>query len=188
MSESGSGDGAETGENFVERWSRLKKQAREGVAPPGTVPATGTSATPAARPDEASAAAPAVELPDLAQLDQDSDYSAFLTPGVDAGLRRRALRQLFSSPKFNVFDGLDTYRDDFRNFTPLGDLVTADMRHHAERLAREASKALDAAAAADPPPPAVAATPAAPASDAQEPAAEPSITPSVDDQVDHRTD
>ena len=78
-----------------------------------------------------------VELPDLEQLDQDSDYSAFLTPGVDAALRKRALRKLFSSPKFNVFDGLDTYRDDFTSFPPLGDVVTADMRHHLERLARE---------------------------------------------------
>ena len=78
-----------------------------------------------------------MELPDLEQLDQDSDYSAFLTPGVDAALRKRALRKLFSSPKFNVFDGLDTYRDDFTSFPPLGDVVTADMRHHLERLAKE---------------------------------------------------
>jgi hypothetical protein len=80
---------------------------------------------------------PAVALPDLDQLDQDSDYSAFLAPGVDANLRRRALRKLFHSPKFNVFDGLDTYRDDFTSFPALGNVVTADMRHQLERLSKQ---------------------------------------------------
>lgn len=189
MSEPGSGGDAETGETFVERWSRLKKQAREGVAPTGTAPATVAAAAPAAGSVDASAAEPAVELPDLAQLGQDSDYSAFLTPGVDADLRRRALRQLFSSPKFNVFDGLDTYRDDFRNFAPLGDVVTADMLHHAERLARKAGKALDATAsdAAPAQAAAVAAAPVVPAGDAQDAATEPSISQSADEQVDQRT-
>jgi hypothetical protein len=98
---------------------------------------------------------PRVELPDLDLLDQDSDYSAFLAPGVDLPLRRRALRKLFASPKFNVFDGLDTYRDDYTSFPALGDIVTADMRHHVERLAREALENLQANAA-DQPLPAIA--------------------------------
>ena len=84
-----------------------------------------------------------MELPDLESMDQDSDYSAFLAPGVEQSLRQRALRKLFASPKFNVFDGLDTYRDDFTSFPALGDIVTADMRHQAERLARKALSALE---------------------------------------------
>jgi hypothetical protein len=91
-------------------------------------------------------------LPDLDQLDQDSDYSAFLAPGVDAELRRRALRKLFCSPKFNTFDGLDTYRDDFTSFPALGDVVTADMRHHLERLAKRLVEE-SAPPAVDPPRP-----------------------------------
>jgi hypothetical protein len=131
-------------ESFLGRWSRLKAQARERASRPalepeergGDEPTAGVVQAP---PDEVppNAAPPVVELPDLEQLDQDSDYSAFLTPGVDAALRKRALRKLFHSPKFNVFDGLDTYRDDFTSFPPLGDVVTADMRHHLERLAKE---------------------------------------------------
>jgi hypothetical protein len=126
-------------ESFLGRWSRLKARARERESHPGLEPEErGSDESPAgvaqAPPD---AAPPVVELPDLDLLDQDSDYSAFLTPGVDAALRKRALRKLFSSPKFNVFDGLDTYRDDFTSFPPLGDVVTADMRHHLERLAKE---------------------------------------------------
>jgi hypothetical protein len=122
-----------------------------------------------------------VELPDLEQLDQDSDYSAFLTPGVDAALRKRALRKLFSSPKFNVFDGLDTYRDDFTNFPPLGDIVTADMRHHLERIARELAASTEDA----PPlaPPAAAAT-ANVAEEVQEsPAAQPPERTEGDDDL-----
>jgi hypothetical protein len=126
-------------ESFLGRWSRLKAQAREREASPAPAPDAPGSAEPPEAAAQASpdAPPPVVQLPDLEQLDQDSDYSAFLTPGVDAALRKRALRKLFSSPKFNVFDGLDTYRDDFTSFPPLGDVVTADMRHHLERLARE---------------------------------------------------
>lgn len=188
MSEPGPGDTDDARESFVERWSRLKKQARDGAppdsAPPLPAPAAATSGVPVGAPD----AKPAIELPDLAQLGEDSDYSAFLTPGVDAALRRRALRQLFSSPKFNVCDGLDTYRDDFRSFVPLGDVVTADMRHHVERLAREAAKMLDPHASEVPPASAatVAATPSAPGA-AQEPPVDPH-PPEREEHLDHRPD
>jgi hypothetical protein len=121
-----------------------------------------------------------VELPDLEQLDQDSDYSAFLTPGVDAALRKRALRKLFSSPKFNVFDGLDTYRDDFTSFPPLGDVVTADMRHHLERLAKELASRTEEAPS--PAPPAAAVATNAPDTAQASPAAQPPARTEEDDE------
>ena len=126
-------------EPFLGRWSRLKAQARERearTAAPADEPATAPSPAP---PADAVPAAepPPVELPDIDQLGEDSDYSAFLAEGVDAELRKRALRKLFHSPKFNVFDGLDTYRDDFTSFPALGSVVTAEMRHQLERAARE---------------------------------------------------
>ena len=83
------------------------------------------------------------ELPDLSELGEDSDYSMFMAKGVSRDKRQAALRQLFRSPKFNVTDGLDDYCEDFTKFEPLGDIVTADMRHHAERLARKALEALE---------------------------------------------
>ena len=168
------GDAAD--EPFLGRWSRLKAEARrrdepEAAAAPPLPPATpATPATPAgtadpAGPDAGTVPAAPPPLPDLDQLDQDSDYSAFLAPGVDAGLRSRALRKLFHSPKFNVFDGLDTYRDDFTSFPTLGSVVTADMRHQLERAARElAARARDSLdrepPAADASPPAIAHEPA----------------------------
>jgi hypothetical protein len=77
------------------------------------------------------------DLPDLAELDEDSDYSIFMAAGVSPDKRRAALRQLFRSPKFNVIDGLDDYCEDYTKFDPLGSIVTAEMRHHAERLLRK---------------------------------------------------
>ena len=130
-------------ETFLSRWARRKAQARTEPFAPGAD--TRPLAEPVIEAPDATdetPATPAIELPDLDQLGDDSDYSAFLTPGVDAGLRQRALRKLFASPKFNVFDGLDTYRDDYTQFPALGSIVTADMRHHVERLARKVADAL----------------------------------------------
>ncbi len=142
-------------ENFLQRWSRLKSSAREADPSRAATDAVAAdSAAPADAPGQATDPVAPVEappLPDLDQLDQDSDYSAFLAPQVDAALRRKALRKLFHSPKFNVCDGLDDYCDDFTRFTPLGaDVVTADMRHHVERAARKLAEQIDEAAAQSP--------------------------------------
>ena len=151
-------------EPFLERWSRRKREAGQGIddeaaAAPPTGPAeTDTApAEPAAIP----------KLPDIDSLGEDSDYSAFMASGVDPSLRRKALRKLFSSAKFNVCDGLDDYCEDFTRWTPLGDIVTADMRHHLERAARLAEQMQEAVGSPDgtgkvEPAAAVAATAAAP--------------------------
>ena len=81
------------------------------------------------------------DMPPLDSLDEDSDYSDFLSPGVSEALRRRALRKLFSSAVFNIPDGLDDYDDDFTSFQALGDIVTSDMKHQAEMEAERAKQA-----------------------------------------------
>jgi hypothetical protein len=136
------GDSAE--ESFVQRWARLKASARVDAEPAAGEPQPATP--PPVQPPPAQGAAPAapkLPLPDLDLLGGDSDYSAFLQPGVDLLLRRRALRKLFHSPKFNVLDGLDDYMGDYTHFEKLGDVVTADMRHQLERAARAALDALE---------------------------------------------
>ena len=87
------------------------------------------------------------DMPPLDSLDENSDYSGFLSPGVSEALRRRALRKLFSSAAFNIPDGLDDYDDDFTSFAALGDIVTSDMKHQAEM---EAERAKQAQARAEP--------------------------------------
>jgi hypothetical protein len=83
-----------------------------------------------------------IELPRLEDLDENSDYSAFLNPKVAEDLRRVALRKLFRSAIFNVRDGLDDYDEDFTVYEPLGDVVTADMRHEMRRKAERAEEQL----------------------------------------------
>ena len=87
------------------------------------------------------------DMPPLESLDENSDYSGFLSSGVSESLRRRALRKLFSSAVFNIPDGLDDYDDDFTSFAALGDIVTSDMKHQAEV---EAERAKQAQARAEP--------------------------------------
>ncbi|SDJ78722.1 DUF3306 domain-containing protein [Billgrantia gudaonensis] len=53
-------------------------------------------------------------LPDPDSLPPGSDIKAFLSSGVSAGLRRRALRRLFAADRYGVRDGLDDYDDDYR--------------------------------------------------------------------------
>ncbi|MBS1200895.1 MAG: hypothetical protein H6R27_1573 [Proteobacteria bacterium] len=142
----GPGPEGETEETFVSRWSRLKARARETTAPvaeTGAPPPQAADDTALPTPVGDDSARPPPELPDIDLLGEDSDYSAFLAEGIDTALRRRALRKLFHSPKFNVLDGLDDYMGDYTQFEPLGSIVTADMRHHIERVARLAERALE---------------------------------------------
>lgn len=86
------------------------------------------------------------DMPDLDSLDEDSDYSGFLSPGVSEKLRKMALRKLFQGRGFNLCDGLDDYDEEFTSFEKLGDIVTADMRF---QLQEEAKRKLQAAAQED---------------------------------------
>lgn len=106
-------------ESFLSRWSRCKLESgRQDELQP-----------PAAQQQEAEEEPPCDEdMPPLESLDEESDYRGFLSPNVSESLRRLALRRLFHSPQFNVCDGLDDYAEDFTCFTPLGELVTAEMR------------------------------------------------------------
>jgi len=144
-------------EPFLRRWSRLKADSASRPA---------DADVPAPLPDEAadpaSAAAQAgsegeplppgdEDMPPIESLNEDSDFSGFMSPRVSAALRKQALRKLFRSPRFNVISQMDDYIDDYRNFPALGDIVTSDMKHAAarflEKQLREA-EAADAVAAA----------------------------------------
>jgi hypothetical protein len=160
-------DGASGEEGFLHRWSRRKGAAR--VAQTSTAPDLPDIASPAADAAvatispttapveaEAGAAVPAAvpvppgddDMPPLETLGQESDVSAFFSPRVSETLRRAALRRIFHQPSFNVTDGLDDYAADYRHLTPLGDIVTSDMRlqleRAEERLLRAADEAHDA--------------------------------------------
>ena len=118
-------------DSFLARWSRRKRGHGED-----TVPRSPTPAEAGPLPDASAAGAPLTDadMPPIESLGEDDDYSGFLSEGVSDALRRAALRRLFRSAKYNVTDGLDDYAEDFTTFVPLGDIVTADMKHRMERL------------------------------------------------------
>jgi hypothetical protein len=141
-------------EPFLSRWARRKKESREGLSeetaqtvelPAGQIPGPGAAEheldAVATADDETAgtdrAEAPPLELPPLETLTAESDFGAFMQPGVDGALRRAALRKMFRNPIYGIVDELDPYRADFAAFTPLGDTITSDMKFHAERLLRE---------------------------------------------------
>jgi hypothetical protein len=111
---------------FLARWSRRKEEAREGGEAPADDPtaeddsgaAKGESPDlPEASPDEAEILA---RLPDIDSLDEDSDFTVFLSEGVPAAIRRRALRKLWRlNPIFANLDGLNDYDEDFTDAANL---------------------------------------------------------------------
>ncbi len=52
-------------------------------------------------------------------------------------LSSQALLAIFSKADCCTLDGLNEYDDDFTSFTPLGDLVTHEMRNTVQRLAQQ---------------------------------------------------
>ncbi len=123
---------------FLSRWSQRKAQLRQGLVPaepaPPAAPAMAATPAPAVTPAPATAGMPAPPdvaapearptqaaptLADVARLTRDSDYSRFVAPGVDSGVKNAALKTLFTDPHFNVMDGLDTYIDDYGRPDPL---------------------------------------------------------------------
>jgi hypothetical protein len=135
-------------EGFLRRWARRKTAVREGREPAPTLAETpaNTAAVPvgatafiAPQPvpsplqtQAETAAEPARPLPtleDVAALDADSDFSAFVARGVDQAVRRGALKKLFADPHFNVMDRLDVYIDDYNKPSPVSEAMLASLEH-----------------------------------------------------------
>lgn len=116
-------------ETFFARWSRVKSETSPGPIEP---------ALPSVQDAADSPELPA--QPTLEQVDGltgDSDFTPFVARGVDEAVRRAAMKKLFSDPRFNVMDGLDTYIDDYNKFEPLTPLMVAALNHAKDLIARE---------------------------------------------------
>jgi len=143
----------DSNESVLSRWSRRKLEAdelesaiEESVSPNGeidqTLPAT----------EEVDAVEKPLltdaDMPDIESLDEDSDFSGFMSTGVSDELRNLALRKLFKAPVFNIRDGLDEYDEDYTYFEKLGDIVTCDMKHQIEMQEQKLREAEAAEASA----------------------------------------
>src|SRR5438046_3367131 len=100
-------------QDFLRRWSRLK---RESAAQKPVVQD------------------PAPQLPPLDSLTFESDFKAFMHSKVEEGVKRAALKKLFSDPRFNVMDGLDTYIDDYTKAEPVTEELLARLEHARQTL------------------------------------------------------
>ena len=103
-------------ENFLSRWARRKKASKEEHA----LPTANVLAEPAPVVVKPGAGTQLPEpLPPVESLTYESDFTAFMKPEVEPGLRRQALKTLLQDPRFNVMDGLDVYIDDYSKPDPL---------------------------------------------------------------------
>ncbi|SDE92476.1 Protein of unknown function [Massilia sp. PDC64] len=133
-----------TDEGFLRRWARRKTEARSGIEPlaepvaPVVPPPLPAEATPVAEP----VPVPLPTMDDVARLTSDSDFSAFVARGVDAAVRRTALKKLFADPHFNAMDGLDVYIDDYTKPSPVSEAMLASLEH-AKNALRRAVETLD---------------------------------------------
>ena len=136
-------------EGFLNRWSRRKQQTKEQAESEVTTDvelqldsqnALQTEIQQSEILANAEVAEPVLtdaDMPPLESLNEDSDYSGFMSTGVSDELRNLALKQLFKAATFNVRDGLDEYDEDYTSFEKLGDIVTCDMKHQMEVEARQ---------------------------------------------------
>ena len=99
--------------DFLRRWSRLKRES-------------------AAQKPVAQQEPP--QLPPLDSLTFESDFKAFMHSKVEEGVKRAALKKLFSDARFNVMDGLDTYVDDYTKAEPISEELLAQLEHARQTL------------------------------------------------------
>ena len=138
-------------EGFVSRWSRRKQRVAEAESVDTNLEQSlsknsdlqADSSDPQTRKDEI--IDPEVvkaeklaalnkltdeDMPDIETLDENSDFSGFMSTSVSEGLRNIALKKLFMGKSYNIRDGLDEYDGDYTKFEkmPTG-MVTSDMKH-----------------------------------------------------------
>ncbi|PXX95338.1 DUF3306 domain-containing protein [Halomonas sp. LBP4] len=124
--------------NRLSRWSRRKlgEQTEDVELPePAATTVEPAPESPGAdtRPPEPGSLDDS--LPDPDTLPAGSDFTAFMQRGVSDGLRRRALRRMFSGERYGIRDGLDDYDDDYRErLKPLASELAQRLRQWTRQL------------------------------------------------------
>jgi hypothetical protein len=113
-------------ENFLSRWTRLKREAAEAAevaVPDAAPPAAAAEASRQAEPADPAKASPATEplfdiskLPPIDSITATTDIRAFLAPGVPPDLARAALRRAWvADPAIRDFVGIAENQWDFND-------------------------------------------------------------------------
>ncbi|GAB2588763.1 DUF3306 domain-containing protein [Nitrincola alkalisediminis] len=129
-------------DSFLSRWSRLKRRELDDSSSPASeldssvaiedasiesdTSVVITDVEESESPPHSSEDLPSeevvltdIDMPDLSTITSKSDMSMFFSSGVSAELKKKALRQFFHQPEFNVRDPLDDYALDYSNPTKL---------------------------------------------------------------------
>jgi hypothetical protein len=114
---------AQEKENFLDRWSRLKREQEEKTVPQKT---------------ESQDKPP--ELPPVDKLTPDSEFSGFMHPKVEDALRRVALKKRFSDPHFNTPDPYEAYSGDWTVGEAIPDEMLATLNQARTLLFSEDEK------------------------------------------------
>jgi len=107
---------AQEKENFLGRWSRLKKEEKR--------PAAAADKPVAQKPQAADQPPP---LPPLDKLTPQSEFSGFMHPKVEDALRRAALKKLFADPHFNIPDPFEPNSRDWNISDPISKEMLASL-------------------------------------------------------------
>jgi hypothetical protein len=155
-------------EEFLARWSRRKREAKEAVDAPPTI---GPTATPDPEPpakveDRADVEVDLSSLPPIESITEGTDIAAFLRKGIPPELSRAALRRAWAAdPAIRDFVGLAENAWDFNDpdampgFGPLDcsqeqlaalvDRIVGGVRRAADSLATVIAEQEDASQPAD---------------------------------------
>lgn len=123
-------------EAFLGRWSRLKQQKAQAEAE------AEAKAVPAGEPSPQPV--PAAPLPAIEDLKADSDFKPFMQPQVDPGMRRSALKKLFTDAHFNAIDPFEPYSIDLTGEDPIPEAMLKTLDHAKRVLFEEKPKAAEA--------------------------------------------
>jgi Protein of unknown function (DUF3306) len=140
-------------EEFLARWSRLKREARGGNdAPQPDAPTPAPSPAPPSDTveDSRTAEVDLSSLPPIDSIDAGTDITAFLRKGIPRELSRAALRRAWAAdPAIRDFVGLAENAWDFNDpnampgFGPL-DCSEAELRGLVDRIVGGVTKAAEA--------------------------------------------
>lgn len=117
---------------FLGRWARRKADALQGK-PLDDEPAAPENTAPAAAAAVPATSAPTgppeklLSLDDVKRLTRDSDFKPFMAPNVGREVRNAAMKKLFTDPRYNLMDGLDTYIDDYSRPDPIPQAMLRQM-------------------------------------------------------------
>lgn len=140
-------------EGFSSRWSRRKQQVKleqdtryANTDEPLEQPATKEALAEQARLEKLAQlnTLKDEDMPDISSLDENSDFSQFMSNNVSEALRKIALRKLFQGETYNIRDGLDEYDGDYTSFEKLDPgTITADMKYRQELEAEKRKAELE---------------------------------------------